>query len=130
MTDTIDLFVYGTLRTGQPLSSWLDGCTVWTEPACIEGRLYPAHSRQYPVAKLSEPGLIHGEIRVCETGPQLDTCIDMEIRSGYVAQEVTVLTELGDETGRTALAFHYLYRPPTSICISSGDWAQWAKENL
>lgn len=124
--NVIELFVYGTLRTGQPLESWLEPCTVEkTMAMCIRGRIYPSYNGHYPVAFLDEDGLIHGEVRKCSLSEPFYATVKMEMRAGYKLQRVPLLSKAGLSEGRSVMAFHYMGRHPTKNCIPSGDWEQY-----
>lgn len=124
----IDLFVYGTLRTGQPLADWLESSTLWKRPAYIKGTLYPIYSGAYPVAFLDEDGLIFGEIRTCAMTDSFIQCVMMEQGAGYVPLEVPVLDKDGKDTEKLCVAFHFPHRKPGTARITSGDWVQWVTE--
>lgn len=122
------LFVYGTLRTGQPLEPWLTGVTEEVTPAFIAGCLYPCYSGKYPVAKLNERGLIHGEVRYCRLDVPLYDCIAMERQAGYEMWEVNLFDFEGRCLEEKVFAFHYPHRVPTNRLIQSGDWVEWVEK--
>lgn len=124
--NAVELFVYGTLRTGQPLENWLEPCTVEkTMGVCVRGRIYPSYNRHYPVAFLDESGLIHGEVRTCSLSEPFYATVKMEMRAGYKLQRVPLLDKEGSFMGRRVMAFHFLGRHPTKNCIPSGDWVKY-----
>lgn len=126
-TKPFPLFVYGTLRTGQPLEDWLTDVTIGVKPASINGRLYPCYNGKYPVAKLDEVGLIHGEVRYCRMEQALFDCIHMEKQAGYQMKTVKLHDDQGYQLEEEVAAFHYPYRVPTAHPIRSGDWVEYVE---
>ncbi|HET9983324.1 MAG TPA: gamma-glutamylcyclotransferase family protein [Longimicrobiales bacterium] len=61
--ETFDLFVYGTLRSGEPAAELLAGAEP-LGPARVEGTLYDIDGR-YPALMLAGRGVVEGEVWRC-----------------------------------------------------------------
>lgn len=123
----LNLFVYGTLRTGQPLAGWLTSITSETTPGYIKGKLYPTH-RGFPIADTTEEGIIVGEVKRCKVSMQLLACIDMEKAAGYELVSVPLLNEFGQYQKQKVATFHFPYRKPIQKHIESGDWIVYQQQ--
>lgn len=119
--DICRVFVYGTLRSdaqfwGRPaVTHVVTECTT-------QGRIY---DHGYPVAKLGEPGIIHGEIQDYIVGhPMFEHMCEVERTAGYVEEEITVITPDGEVE---VMAWHY--RPkPVGPRIVHGDFVKHLDE--
>lgn len=117
MQTTVDVFVYGTLRTGEGLSGWLQGKQ--RTLATTRGNLYFArYHTGFPLARLNEDGTIIGELIEGVPYDEFLRCADMEEAAGYLTMSVPVDVE---DRGRVhAYAFHY--PGPVGAKIVTGDW--------
>lgn len=125
MAPTLELFVYGTLRSGEANAGRLGGCVRRRVAATVPGTLHhpgadPAW--HYPVARIDPgaPGRIVGEVLSLESGPQLAEIVEMELEAGYHLVRGVATTAAGDAL--EVAAFSY----PASLAvggrIAGDDW--------
>ena len=97
-TQLVPLFVYGTLKQGMPLSSWLDGQTYVCD-AIMEGAAL-LNLGPYPalIDKLPSDRKVKGEYWLVEMD-QFATLRDMEEGAGYTtaSKAIKLVTEGGEE---------------------------------
>lgn len=121
---TLPMAVYGTLRFGQSNFSWAqEGVLFIVRNVVFPGRLYYVHGRQgFPVAKLDEPGLIHGDILFFDREhPETQAVWDMESGAGYSIKGIEAQDSEGNDWN--ALAWHYDWSPRGQL-IESGNWVE------
>lgn len=127
---TLNVFVYGTLRPGyrnrkMPVDAIIHNCTT-------EGALFSTQYG-YPGADFNESGVIHGDVLV------FDLCdprqvevwayiLDMELGASYAVHHVEVAVD--EEDTINAVAFQYLDVRRRTERIESGDFIEWATEQL
>ena len=124
----LNLFVYGTLRTGQPLHDWLEDSILHRREAKIKGDLYPTYNGKFPVANVYGKGIIVGEVFICRVTDAVRAIINMELRAGYEILEVPLVNKVGNPIGTKAFVFHYPYRLPNTEPIESGDWVLYVNQ--
>ncbi len=115
--ERLNIFVYGTLKRGEPLHHLLEGAKFLGEGRVKGYTLYDLG--EYPAARpTSGEASVWGE--VYEIPPELLTILD-EVEDEYDRREVPV--ELED--GRILTAWMYIYRTPLpeEKRLSSGRWA-------
>lgn len=125
----LDLFVYGTLQTGQPLHEWIEP-DVWRKcPATTPGDLFLFQGGEYPAAFFSSDGdsVIHGEVITVHLTEQVVACIEMETRSGFKCRWVTVTFENG--ATQQALAFEFTNPQVVGERIEDGNWIEFSRHH-
>lgn len=116
------VFVYGTLREGQPLEHQLT--VLDRERATLSGAaLYVARHDGYPVLVLGSDGVVVGDLCTVDRTDKyamdrLRSVTNMEINAGYTYMQVTVSTALGY---RHAACFVWT-RPTTDMHRVHDDW--------
>lgn len=120
------LFVYGTLRTGQPARSLIANHVVTAQPASASGRMY-ALPDGYPGFVPGDEGTVHGEVvTLSELAPAF------ALLDAYEGDEfVRSLQEVTLSDGTRVWVWTYLLRNPTLAqlgdSIDSGDWAEYLR---
>lgn len=124
--ELIELFVYGTLRTGQPLHDWVAEDVFRKCEATTPGHLYELRNGEYPAA-LFDPtatNRIHGEVMTVVLTESVLGCIEMENAAGYACRWV----EVTFENGKTAKALSFEFTPMSGDQLGeqiiSGDWVE------
>lgn len=126
--ETLDLFAYGTLRTGEPLHNWIEPDIIERRDATINGLLFEFSNGSYPVAVLGKTGVIHGEVFRLPYTYEVISCIQMEINAGYEPRMVMTYDANSDPAGE-AVVFHFPYRDLVGERIPSGDWIVHVSEH-
>lgn len=129
MTDDFkfDLFVYGTLRTGEPLHGWLEPHILNKRDAIINGLLFEFGNGSFPVALLGRTGMIRGEVFTLYMCNEVSECINMEVSAGYEPRVVKTY-HLDGTQAEDAVAFHFGYPHLLGERIPSGDWFDYIRE--
>lgn len=122
---TTRLFVYGTLRPGERLHSWILPAILDEKRGTTPGRLYGLAGRpnfSFPVADLTATdGIVQGDVYEVDLGNHVvHEVIEMERNAGYVVRTVQVTLE--DGTVVDALAFHEPSSKWYGPRIPNDDW--------
>lgn len=128
------MFVYGTLRPGQPLFPMIASTVMGgTVEGVVRGYgLWSNWTETYPyMVKTVERDIeTVGTLMVCRNNDALARVCRMEVNAGYVVREVEVhFTQRGESKRVSAVAF---VLPPESLnmCgeyIESGDWIEFSE---
>jgi gamma-glutamylcyclotransferase (GGCT)/AIG2-like uncharacterized protein YtfP len=103
----LSVFVYGTLREGQSLSSLIPA-DVERWPARTRGRLhYTSANSPIPILLPNEPGMVIGEWLNVSMWRIAESVLSMEVEAGYNAEWRTVYVDNGNgsETTVSAVVF-------------------------
>lgn len=122
----INAFVYGTLRIGMNNYQWASGDVIDEIPnvTTTGGLYFVGPMGGFPVAKLDEPGLIHGDLLTYpEDSFDWQRIYSMEAGAGYRLVEITVKTKAGELI--PAVAWHFCHNPG-GLKIPDGDWVRAA----
>ncbi|MBN1965479.1 MAG: gamma-glutamylcyclotransferase, partial [Anaerolineae bacterium] len=137
--DALPLFVYGTLRPGQPnYAAYLRGHTRHEEAARLEGiNLYTLFN--YPLAVRGERVLI-GDVLTLDPRLYCDLLAEIDALEGYdpaesdrlFTREVCTVTT---ESGQVVRAWFYLGNPAyldqlDHTLIEHGDWVRFHEERM
>ena len=138
-SNTVDIFVYGTLRPGQyndtrtglaalATGGILKNCTT-------KGAMYNrmGESPVYPVVDTDMDGVIIGDLLmgIDPMSREVEMTHNMEIGAGYEPRTVTIVKPDGLLT--EALIYNYTigqpFRSPHGVAIPSGDWIAFVNED-
>jgi len=123
-TKTITLFAYGTLRTDEPLHSWVEGEILANHgTAVIRGaRLYyPTDHRHYPrLVFTPNVATDHavGELLEVPLGEQIISMFQMEMNAGYTVSEAVAVMPDGTERDVVVCSWSHNYGEP----VPNNDW--------
>jgi gamma-glutamylcyclotransferase (GGCT)/AIG2-like uncharacterized protein YtfP len=125
--ELIELFVYGTLRTGEPLHDWIAEDIFRKCEATTAGYLYKLRNAEYPAAifGLDTPNRIHGEVVTVALTDSVVACIEMEQAAGYVCRWVDVTFENGVRAKALSFEFTMMSKDVLGEKIEGGDWVQY-----
>lgn len=128
MSDTVKLFVYGTLRQGGSLHRIVKSIVVKSSLATLHNfALYKHPSGFFPQITKDMNRKVLGDLLVVSTyTEQFIDMMVMELQAGYSLQEVDVRTEHG--IVMPALTF-VAVQQPKGFLIESGDWLRYASLN-
>ena len=120
------IFVYGTLRKGFPLHTYLSDKARFIGKGTIGGRLYDLGT--YPGVFSSEPGEVKGELYELEDGSKhlniLDQIEDFDPKNPESSLFIRALTEVRLSDNKTIQAWAYFLpsKPPGARLIVDGDY--------
>jgi len=120
------LFVYGTLRTGQPARSLIANHVISSRPARVTGRMY-AMPDGYPGFVPGPDGIVVGEVVTISELAAAFALLDAYEGDDFLRslQKVDLLD------GSHAWTWCYLLRRPHDLVgadpIHSGDWAEFLR---
>ncbi|MCX7021551.1 MAG: gamma-glutamylcyclotransferase [bacterium] len=124
MTDPDDVFVYGTLKSGERNAASV--APVFRGAAVLfKGRLFhlPAPVG-YPVFYLDGPGPVHGELlRFADPRAALGEMDRLEGRPGLFTRSVVEVVRGGEQA--TVWVYHFSSDrpvPPGALPVTGGDW--------
>lgn len=121
-SSSVHLFVYGTLRKGNPLYPWIEDAVLFCyEDATTPGELFYHSMGSYPVANLTtqSDGIIYGDLLVLRGDhASVHATINMEKGAGYSVKPIKCQWR-GKWYG--AVAFHWPH-PEKGEQILNGDW--------
>lgn len=119
---TVPLFVYGSLRPGMELWSAIEAHVDHVTPASAAGRLHWHVGGQWPLLVSGGSGRVRGDLLALRPGDEVNRVIvDEELRYGYDARWVRVLTDDGDEV--EALVLLWPRTSEVGPLIAGGDFA-------
>lgn len=122
----IPLFVYGTLRVGQPLHYWLAPCVLDVQTGTVNGHdLMTLDGIPFPFM-VHGGGGVTGDLFWCEPGLDLTRTIQMEVGAGYRFRMVDVYTD-SDVLPIPAGVF-VAPRERGMRRIECGDWVIYTEE--
>ncbi len=127
-SETVPLFVYGSLRPGMTLWSALQDDVLVSRPAAVRGRLHWHTSMEWPVLTTgsADDGWVTGELLDLRPGDAVNRVIvDEEVLYGYDARWMPVrLGRQGDGDGeREAIVLVWNRDTDLGPAIPGGDYA-------
>jgi gamma-glutamylcyclotransferase (GGCT)/AIG2-like uncharacterized protein YtfP len=135
MTDTINIFVYGTLRVDQGNDRW-SGLSKLADPChpnvCTSGRMYNVHGDApvYPVVNFDEPGEVWGDLymNLPVHDPMVVDVHNMERGAGYEMRRVSL--KVGEDYVDAYVYHMDTNRRRPGAHITDGNWLRFVNEPL